>query len=151
MENIIFLLYLVRLPSYFLWVTIYTYYNKYFSLNFISRSTMAWQQFSLPMTVNKICCEKCRWWSPLWSGGQSSWLQIQRSQVWFPALADWEVVGLERCPLSLMSTIEELLGRNGSGFGLKSQEHDNGDPLRWPHNTVYPQTLALSLLTGSGH
>jgi hypothetical protein len=27
--------------------------------------------------------------SPLWSSGQSSWLQIQRSRVWFPALPDY--------------------------------------------------------------
>jgi hypothetical protein len=40
---------------------------------------------------------------PLWSSGQSSWLQIQRTWVRFPALPDfWEVVGLERGPLSLM-------------------------------------------------
>jgi hypothetical protein len=46
---------------------------------------------------------------PLWSSGQSSWLQIQRSgfdsrcyQVFC------EVVGLERGPLSLVSTTEEL-------------------------------------------
>jgi hypothetical protein len=50
---------------------------------------------------------------PLWSSGQSSWLQIQRSgfdsrhyQIF------WEVVGLERGPLSLVSTTEELLDRN---------------------------------------
>jgi hypothetical protein len=49
---------------------------------------------------------------PLWSSGQSSWLYIQRSgfdprryQVF------WEVMGLERDPLSLVSTTEELLGR----------------------------------------
>jgi hypothetical protein len=49
---------------------------------------------------------------PLWSGGQSSWLQIQRSgfdsrhyQIF------WKVVGLERGPLSLVSTTEELLDR----------------------------------------
>jgi hypothetical protein len=49
---------------------------------------------------------------PLWSNGQSSWLQIQkfgfdsrRYQIF------WEVVGLERGPLSLVSTTEELLGR----------------------------------------
>jgi hypothetical protein len=32
----------------------------------------------------------------------------------------WEVVGLERCPLSLVSTIEELLGRNNSGSGQEN-------------------------------
>jgi hypothetical protein len=47
---------------------------------------------------------------PLWSSGQSSWLQIQTSgfdsyQIF------WEVVCLERGPLSLVSTTEELLGR----------------------------------------
>jgi hypothetical protein len=39
---------------------------------------------------------------PLWSSGQSSWLQIQ---------IFWEVVGLERGPLSLVKIIEELLER----------------------------------------
>ena len=28
-------------------------------------------------------------WPPLWSSGQSFWLQIQRSRVWFPALPDF--------------------------------------------------------------
>jgi hypothetical protein len=47
---------------------------------------------------------------PLWSNGQSSWLQIQRSWVQFPALQDiMEVVGIERDPLSLVRTTEELL------------------------------------------
>jgi hypothetical protein len=51
-------------------------------------------------------------WPLLWSGGQSSWLQIQSSgfdsrryQIF------WEVVGLERGPLSLVSRNEELLER----------------------------------------
>jgi hypothetical protein len=34
-----------------------------------------------------------------------------------------EVVGLERGPLSLVSTIEELLGRKNSGFGLENREY----------------------------
>jgi hypothetical protein len=55
----------------------------------------------------------------------------------------WEVVGLERGPLSLMSTIEELLGRNSSGSGLENREYGHGDPLRWPRDTIYPQKLAL--------
>jgi hypothetical protein len=51
-------------------------------------------------------------WPLLWS---NSWLQIQRSSCY---LIIWEVVGLERSPLSLVSTVEELLGRNSSGSGL---------------------------------
>jgi hypothetical protein len=57
--------------------------------------------------------------SPLWSSGQSSWLQIQRSgfDSWRYHIFS-EVVGLERGSLSLVSTIEKLLGRKSSGFGL---------------------------------
>jgi hypothetical protein len=39
-------------------------------------------------------------------------------------------VGLKRGPLSLVSTIEELLGRNSSGSGLENRDHGRGDPLR---------------------
>jgi hypothetical protein len=49
-------------------------------------------------------------WPPLWSSGQSSWLQIQKpgfdSRHYQKQLA-----GLERGPLSLVSTTEELLDR----------------------------------------
>jgi hypothetical protein len=57
---------------------------------------------------------------PLWSSGQSSWLLIQRSgfdsrrcQIF------WEVVGLERRPLSLVSAIEEILERKSSESNLE--------------------------------
>jgi hypothetical protein len=60
---------------------------------------------------------------PLWSSGQSSWLQIQRSgfdsrsyQIF------WEVVGLERGPLSPVSTTQELLEGQSSGSGLENWE-----------------------------
>jgi hypothetical protein len=82
---------------------------------------------------------------PLWSSGQSSWLQIQRSgldsrryQIF------WEVVSQERAPLSLVSTIEELLERKSSGSCLESREYSRRDPSRWPRGTLYPQTLALT-------
>jgi hypothetical protein len=48
---------------------------------------------------------------PLWSSGQSSWLQIQRSGFDSRRYQNFlEVVGLERGPLGLMRIIEELLG-----------------------------------------
>jgi hypothetical protein len=62
----------------------------------------------------------------------------------------WEIMGLERGPLSLLSTIEELLGRNSSGSGLESREYGRGDPLRWPRDTLYPQKLALTSPTCGG-
>jgi hypothetical protein len=38
-------------------------------------------------------------------------------------------VGVEQGPLSLVSTIEQLLGRNSSGSGLEIREYGSGDPL----------------------
>jgi hypothetical protein len=39
-------------------------------------------------------------------------------------------VGLERGPLSLVITIEELVGRKSSGFGLESLQYSRKDPSR---------------------
>jgi hypothetical protein len=39
-------------------------------------------------------------------------------------------VGLERGLLSLVSTIEELLGRTNNGSGLESREFGRKDPSR---------------------
>jgi hypothetical protein len=87
----------------------------------------------------------------LWSSGQSTCLQIQRSrfdsrryQIF------WEVVGLERGPLSLMSTTEELLGRKSCGFVLGNWDYDRRDPPRWPRDILYLQKLALSSPTSGG-
>jgi hypothetical protein len=48
---------------------------------------------------------------PLWSSGQSSWLQIQRPGFDSRHYQKKRIVGLERGPLSLVSTTEELLDR----------------------------------------
>jgi hypothetical protein len=73
---------------------------------------------------------------PLRSSGQSFWLQIQRSgfdsqrcQIF------WGVVGLERSPLRLVSTAEELLRRKSSGSGPENREYGRRDPSRWPLGT----------------
>jgi hypothetical protein len=39
-------------------------------------------------------------------------------------------VGLERGPLSLVSTTEELLGRKSSGSGLESRDYGRRDSIR---------------------
>jgi hypothetical protein len=39
-------------------------------------------------------------------------------------------VGLERGPLSLVSTFQELLERKSSGFSLENREYGSGDPPR---------------------
>jgi hypothetical protein len=62
----------------------------------------------------------------------------------------WEVVDLERGSFSLVSTTEELLGRNSSCSGLENREYSRGNPLRWPRDTLYPQKLALTSPTSGG-
>jgi hypothetical protein len=82
--------------------------------------------------------------------GQNSWLQIQRPgfdsrhyQIW------WEVVGLERGPLSLVNTIEELLGRKNSGSSLENREYGCRHLPCWPRDTLYPQKLVLTSPTSA--
>jgi hypothetical protein len=53
-------------------------------------------------------------------------------------------MGLEWGPLSLVSTTEELLGRNSKGSSLESWEYGCWDPLHWPRNTLHLQKLALT-------
>jgi hypothetical protein len=82
---------------------------------------------------------------PLWSSGHSSWLRIQwpgfdsrRYQIF------WAVVGLERGPPSLVTTIDELLERKSRGSCRKSREYGLSDPPLWPSGTLYPQNLSLT-------
>jgi hypothetical protein len=83
----------------------------------------------------------------------------------------WEVVGPERNPLSLVSTIEELLGRKSIGSGQENRNYGSAltiwhpnkkapwpEPARelyqpplvgevsanFPSDTLYPQKLALT-------
>jgi hypothetical protein len=74
--------------------------------------------------------------SLLWSNGQSSWLQMQRSgldsrryQIF------WEAGGLELDSLSVVSAAEKLLERNSSVFSLESRDYGRRDPLRWLRDT----------------
>jgi hypothetical protein len=82
----------------------------------------------------------------LWSSGQSSWLQIQRS-----------------------GALPDFLRNGGSGTGCTQPREDNrsyfkekrlrsrkpklttvGDSLRWPRDTLYPLKSALTSLTSGG-
>jgi hypothetical protein len=55
-----------------------------------------------PQFQHRVCCRK----PPLWSSGQSSWLQIQRSRIRFPATPD-------------------ILSSSGSGTGSAHPSEDN--------------------------
>jgi hypothetical protein len=91
-------------------------------------------------------------WLPLWSSGLSSWLQIRRSgfdsrryQIF------WEVVGLEWSPLSLLSTIEELLERKSIGFDLGNRDYGcKGSALLITRQPSIRKKLALTSPTIGG-
>jgi hypothetical protein len=76
-------------------------------------------------------------WPPLWYSGQSYWLHIQRSGFDYRRQIFWEVLGLERGPLSLVSTIEELLGRKNIGSGLEIRGYGRRDLSRLLRGTLY--------------
>jgi hypothetical protein len=72
----------------------------------------------------------------LWSSGQSSWLQIQRSALDSRCYQiSWEVAGLGRVRLSLASINEELFGRKSIGSRLENRDYGRRDPSRWPCDT----------------
>ena len=92
---------------------------------------------------------------PLWSSGQSFWLQIHRSRVRSRRYQIFcVVVGLERGPLSLVSlmrSIEELLEWKSSGSRSRKQRL-TAVGTRWADHVtpLYPQKLALTSPTGGG-
>jgi hypothetical protein len=88
---------------------------------------------------------------PLWSSFQSSWLQIQRFRFDSRRYKIfWETVGMERGPLSLVSTNAELLERKSSCSGLEIREYGRWDPLRWPRGNLYLQKLEITSPTRGG-
>jgi hypothetical protein len=59
-------------------------------------------------------------------------------------------VGLERGPLSLVSTIEELLEVKSSGSGLEIRDYNRGFRRADYTAPLYPQKLTLTSSTSSG-
>jgi hypothetical protein len=101
-----------------------------------------WSAWRIPTAVCSVYCTgvvRVRGYRSKGSGYDS-----RRYQIF------WEVLGLERGPLSPVSTIEELLERKSSGYGLENLEYGRSEPLRWPRGTLYPQKWAVTSPTSSG-
>jgi hypothetical protein len=88
---------------------------------------------------------------PLWYSGQSSWLQMQRSRVQFPALPDFlRSSSSETGSTQPREDDWDLLEWKGSGSGLENQNSRPWNPLRWPRDTLYLQKFALTSPTSGG-
>jgi hypothetical protein len=66
-----------------------------------------------------------------WASGQSSWLQIQRSEFDFRQYPIFLQV-MERGPISLVSIFEKLFRRKSIDSGLEIREYGHSDLSRWP-------------------
>jgi hypothetical protein len=103
-------------------------YFVFSKLSLALKNTLSCFHFMINCLLNmETNCENfllynifCR--PPPWFSGESSWLQIQGSGFNSQCYQIFrEAVGLERGPLILLSTIEELLGRKSSGSSLQNQ------------------------------
>jgi hypothetical protein len=106
--------------------------------NLPKRAVLRWHKTCLFRTFiwNKFRCSECLmryrkiFPPPLWSSGQSFWLQIQRSRVRF--LADSRFSEKQRV----------WNGVNSASWGQLR--------LRWPRGTLYPKKLTLTPPTSGG-
>jgi hypothetical protein len=82
----------------------------------------------LPMTQYRFSVNRWHQGLPLWSSGQSSWLQIRRwgfnSRLYH---IFEELVCLEWGPHSLVSRIGELVERKSSGSVLENRDYGHGE------------------------
>jgi hypothetical protein len=87
---------------------------------------------------------------PLWSSGQSSWLQIRRprfdSRHYQKKKSNESGTGsTQPCEHNWGATWQK-----SSGSCLENREYGRRDPSRWPRGTLYPHKLAITSPTSSG-
>jgi hypothetical protein len=126
-------------------------FSAYISGSWLRRALIQQNMYIIQGVPFKLQSEDGKKVKVTYFHNQSSWLQIQRSgndsrrhQIF------WEVASLERGPLSLVSTTEELLERKSSGTGLESREYGLRDPSHWPRGTIYLHKLTLTSPTNGG-
>jgi hypothetical protein len=89
-------------------------------LSIITAKNISLNYFPFPSFQNNLEHSSIGNWPPLWSSGQSSWLQIRRPGFDSPHYQK-KVVGLKWGPLSHASTTEELLDRKVAAAVYKTE------------------------------
>jgi hypothetical protein len=87
------------------------YRNKYFEAPFTASVPLSTLQILFYLAFHDMQSRIGSVGPPLWSSGQSSWLQVPMPGFDSRHYQKKKVVGLERGPLSLLSSTEELLDR----------------------------------------
>jgi hypothetical protein len=86
---------------------------------------------------------------PLWSSGQSSWLQIQRpgfdSQHYQKKISGFGTGCTQPREYNWGATWHK-----SSSSCLENRKYGRRDPSRWPRGTLYPQKLAITSPTSGG-
>jgi hypothetical protein len=95
-------------------------------------------------------------WPPLWSSGQSSWLQIRRPGF---DSRHYQIFWKKKSKTSSGSGTGSTQPREynwgatwykSGGSGLENREYGRRDPSHWPRGTLYPQKLAITSPTSGG-
>jgi hypothetical protein len=99
------------------------------------------------MNLSRIWPTDCVRGPPLWSSGQSSWLQIQRSGIdsrYYQIF--WEVVCLERGLLASWVELRRYLKRKSSGYGLESRDYGRWYPPCWLRDTLLSSKVGTNFV-----
>jgi hypothetical protein len=91
-----------------------------------------WNVGRVPVFVQRNYVRMGQIWPPLWSSGQSSWLQIRKP-------------GFDSRHYQ-----EKKSSGSGTGSTQPRREYGRRDPSRWPRGTLYPQKLAITSPTRGG-
>jgi hypothetical protein len=92
-------------------VSQYMPYHLDIIIKYLYTIRIASMHVTCPAHLILFCFGKLSGWPPLWSSGQSSWLQIRRPGFDSRHYQEKKAVGLERGLPSLVSTTKELLNR----------------------------------------
>jgi hypothetical protein len=97
-----------------------------------------------------FCLCQCKIWPPLWSSGQSSWLQNRRPGFDSRHYQEKKGSGFGTGSTQPREYNWGATWLKSSGSCLENREYGRRDPSRWPRGTLYPQNLAITSTTSSG-
>jgi hypothetical protein len=124
--------------------------GKLQALRFIGQSLVLWRDSLLERSIDIRCTVQCTSW------GSSSYVGVSRKLLWWRHRCS---LGIERVgnvrrwkplPDSKLRGLSEFYTVKLRKALKQYWDYGRGNPLCWPHNTLYPQKLALTSSTSGG-